>query len=92
MNNMEKYPFLFYLPKNNNFIGTKDVERDTWIVKIANFDYTFYDSRWMDNEELGNLVLCPDVDITLEKYLFYSEKEALQFIKNWWNEQPKGNS
>ena len=38
----------------------------------------------MDDEELGNLVFVPDVDITLDTHIFYSEKEAMKFIQKWW--------
>lgn len=78
------YPFLFWLPKNNEGLGTKKVLKDTWFVKIANFDYVFSNVKWMDDEELGNLVFVPDVDITLDTHIFYSEKEAMKFIQKWW--------
>lgn len=78
------YPFLFFLPKDNDQLGTKKVSKDTWIVDIARFDYGFLDVRWMDNKQLGDLVLTPEVDITIKTHVFYSEKEAMEFIRNWW--------
>lgn len=78
------YPFLFFLPKDNEHLGTKKVSKDTWIVDIARFDYGFLDVKWMDNKQLGDLVLTPEVDITAETHVFYSEKEAIKFIRNWW--------
>lgn len=78
------YPFLFFLPEDYKAIGTTKVSRNTWIVKIAYFDYTFYNSKWMMDEELGDHVLHPDVDLTKKSHKFYSEKEALEFIRDWW--------
>ena len=84
-----KYPFLFYLPKKNDLGGvhSKSVERDTWIVKIAQFDYSPYHCKWMGDDLLGDLCLVPDVDLAEDTKVFYSEQEALQFIKEWWMKQ-----
>lgn len=72
------YPFLFRLANTN---------RDTWVVKIARHDYSYYDCRWMCDPEFGTACLVPSVDITEEQHTFYSEEEAFDFIHQWWCQQ-----
>lgn len=82
------YPFLFYIPTDLSYaVGEGNcikVKLNTWIVKISTIDYKTYESKWMNDPILGKYCLIPDVDQTRETHIFYSEKEALDFIKNWW--------
>ncbi len=81
------YPFLFWLPadgQTGDDKNAKKVERDEYHVKIALFDYKHYNSSWMDDSKLGKSCLVPDVDLTQEEHIFYSEQEALEWIAGWW--------
>lgn len=85
-------PFLFYLPKSSvngfRYLGLRnDNDKDIWVVKIAKYDYSLYNSEWMCDPILGNACLIPSVDLTEDQHVFYSEAEALEFIKNWWKNQ-----
>jgi hypothetical protein len=79
-----KMPFLFFIPSEKS--PTPDctkAERDTWVVKIASFDYKYYHSSWMCDDLLGDYCLIPDVDQAFETHLFYNESEALIFVQKW---------
>lgn len=76
------YPFLFRLLDHTNTDAL-----DRWVVKLASFDYKHYNSSWMCDETLGDNCLVPDVDQTKEEHRFTSEKEALDFIRDWWIKQ-----
>lgn len=86
-----KYPFLYHIPCSEQFRSqnpyAKKFDRDVWFVKFGPFDYKYYSSSWMADDTLGNQVLIPDIDVAVETHTFYSEKEALEFIKNWWKKQ-----
>lgn len=89
-------PFLFFLPADGETGGNdaKKVERDEYHVTVALFDYHHYNSSWMDDAALGPSCLVPDVDLSKEEHVFYSEKEALEWIANWWKgniAEPEGN-
>ena len=72
-----RYPFLFRKDE-------KDISK--FYVKIAEpFDYVYYKSGWMDDSELGKTCLIPDVDICVEKHVFDSEEDAIEFIREWWS-------
>jgi len=82
-----KYPFLFQISADGT--SNNHYPKPSWVVKVAKyFDYTEYDSRWMDCKVLGNSCLVPDVDLTELLIEFKTEKEALQFISNWWKDNP----
>ena len=47
-----------------------------------------YDHRWWGAEEMWNKkVTILDTDLVLEAYEFDTEKEALEFVRNWWKVQ-----
>ena len=77
-------PFLFYIPAHGLH---STVEKDTWVVKVALFDYSPYKSAWMADDLLGECCLTPTVDLTKEQHVFDNEEAALEFIKNWWASQ-----
>lgn len=82
-----RMPFLFYLPERNDYnaqIGVSMADRDTWYVKVACFDMKAYASAWMCDDDLGAYCLVPDVDLCEESHAFYSEQEALSFMREWW--------
>lgn len=81
------YPFLFRLFDHRLYDSQGDKAADRWVVKIASFDYKHYDSSWMCDETLGNDCLVPDVDQVKEEHRFTSEKEAMDFIRDWWIKQ-----
>ncbi len=90
MKNPGMYPFLFYVPeKDDQSVLTDHLVADKayWVVKLAQFDYTSYASKWMCDDQLGDYCLVPDVDITETSVRFDSESEALEFIGNWWKKQ-----
>ena len=78
----------FYFASYNQGSGDPPVV-SRYFVKISSWDMTHYDTSWMDCEHLPKACLVPDVDITFGFYEFDSENEALLFIKNWWQSQPK---
>jgi hypothetical protein len=76
-----KYPFLFI---KDNYSGT---ERFYKVIIASHVSLIDYDSRWMGDSDLGDYCLVPDVDISQEEYIFKTEEEALDFIKEWWKKQ-----
>ena len=58
----------------------------TYVVIVAHFDYTGYNSRWMNDPLLGDRCLVPDVDLTEEEHSFDTEQEALTFVAKWWSQ------
>lgn len=70
------YPFLFR-------VG--DGEDCRWMVKIAVFDYVYYDATWMVDPTMPEgKVWVPDVDLTKETRVFDTEQAALEYIREWW--------
>lgn len=72
-------PFLFRVNDEND-------KALFYKVKICKkfWDYKEYSSGWMDDKDLGNSCLIPDVDLTDEQHIFATETEALKFIRSWW--------
>jgi len=75
-----KYPFLFRL--EDPYV---EKALDRWVVKIATFDYSRYNSAWMNDDTLGETCLIPNVQEFAEEHRFTSEQEAMKFIKEWWS-------
>lgn len=79
-------PFIFAkLKKEPN--GNNETPK-SWIVKIAHPDFVYYNSEWMDDENLGKATWVPDVDICVGHYEFPTFDEARNFVKQWWKDQP----
>lgn len=81
-------PFLFARLVDGTFeaavsASNHHVIRD-WVVMIAFHDLVTYDSTWMVDPELGNMVLVPSVDLTKEEHTFPTYEEARDFVKEWW--------
>lgn len=85
------YPFLFmvYDHESEDPVGVNsNLKPKRWIVLISVADGVYYNTDWMDDPSLpNNFTLIPDVDIVREEHYFYSEIEALIFIKKWWASQ-----
>lgn len=86
-------PFLYRIPSVNDLDDTlgvmdyKQVEQEEFHVKIASIDYRTHDTTWMKDKELGNTVLVPDIDRTLAHYVFDTQQEAMDFIRDWWKKR-----
>jgi hypothetical protein len=77
------YPFLFFKDATD---PTHQVDANQWWVIIAKtLDYRIYDSSWMDNQ-LGDECYIPDVDLSESYHRFDTEAQAIQFIRNWWQD------
>ena len=85
-----KMPFLFFVPADYSFTGQKQSsnpeQKDYWIVIVALIrDYKVYDAAWMNDPKLpANQTLVPDVALEESSHKFYSEAEAVAFIREWW--------
>lgn len=64
--------------------------RDYFVVEISVTNYTEISTEWMIDHLLpeGD-VYQPCVDITLESHIFPSERDALEFIGEWWSSRPE---
>jgi len=81
---MLRLPFLFNVYHD---AGTYKMYAYT-VVKVAYWDMAEYDSAWMLDEALPpGQVLVPSVNVTEESFQFDSEKEALDWIKDWWKKR-----
>lgn len=76
-------PFIFAKLKKETNHANPPVEG--WVVKIAHPDFVYYNSEWMDDENLGKVTWVPDVDICIEEHEFTTLEEARKFVKNWWS-------
>ena len=54
-------------------------------VKIASWDLVHYHSKWMNDSSLPfDRTLRPDIDLIISSHHFNSEKDAINFISEWW--------
>jgi len=58
-----------------------------FFVMIALWDMIILNTGWMDDPNLGDQVLVPDVDLQAGLYEFDSETDALRFVQEWWVKQ-----
>lgn len=66
---------------------TSSLKIKDWVVVIAYPDFRVYDSRWMDDPELGRFCVTPDVDIAFSKdMVFPTFAEARKAVGKWWTE------
>lgn len=66
---------------------TSNLKIKDWVVVIAYPDFRVYDSRWMDDPELGRFCVTPDVDIAFSTdMVFPTFAEARKAVGNWWIE------
>lgn len=68
------YPFLFVKEDRSKF----------FVVISKHFDYEYYNSEWLSDEEIGDSCCIPSASLEESKHKFSTEREALMFIKNWW--------
>lgn len=91
---MLELPFYFCVIEGGHLYGqSNETEVRKHFVKVASWDMTLYSSGWMCDPTLPEgKVFVPDVDIAHSCKEFPSEREALEFIKSWWNTQSNHES
>ena len=71
-----KYPFMYQV------MDSLEEQTLYFNVVIAQADYEYCRSQ-----APGRTTLKPGIDLYEESHIFDSEKEALQFIKDWWSKE-----
>lgn len=69
-----KLPFLYRLPEGP--------ESGVMVVIAKQYDWRGSDDEWVREG-----VLEPAVDLHEETHCFHTEKEALKFVQQWWQDQ-----
>lgn len=86
---MPRMPLLYRVPAKNEdrqVIGANSPapEQEYWVVQLSVWDYKSESTTWQNDPLLGDVCMVPDTDLYFEQHKFYTEKDALVFIRYWW--------